>query len=62
VYDQCRAAYASDLGEGVAGGGGCVVPEVDFADPGAAVEEEGKPTDPGPELDVADCLNAGGDV
>jgi len=35
-----------------------VVAEVDLADPGCGVEEEGEPADPGPELDPADCLDA----
>ena len=45
-YDKGEGAYAADVAEGVfagGGGGGGVVAEVDFADPGCAVEEEGEP-------------------
>ena len=44
--EEGEGADAADVAEGVFGGGGVgvgVVAEVDFADPGGAVEEEGEP-------------------
>ena len=44
--DEREGADASDVAEGVFGSGGVrvgMVAEVDFADPGCAIEEEGEP-------------------
>ncbi len=44
--DEREGANATDVAEGVFGSGGVgvgMVAEVDFADPGCAVEEEGEP-------------------
>lgn len=61
VHRQGCAADAAHVAEGVvrvAGVGRGIVAEVRLAYPGAAVDDEGEPADPGPEDGVADGLDA----